>query len=178
VPQELEELFYDAYQARKEQRSADAKRALLTAVDFCRESNVPGDLARALTALGQIERDLSNTEVARQHYEEAIAIYREHGDMLRLAHSVRHVGDIYLEGGQLAAAEPFYQEALNLYRAHASTAPLDLANTLRGFALLRQESGQNNEARQLWSEARDLYQSVNVQAGVAESTRRLAQLNV
>jgi tetratricopeptide (TPR) repeat protein len=173
----LEEMLADAYHARRENRSADAKQVLIEAVEVCRRSNVPTDLARALTGLGQIERDLKNTEVARHYYEEAVTIYREQGDLLRLAHSVRHVGDIYLEEGQLVPAEPCYQEALKIYRANAGTAALDLANTLRGFAILKQELAQKEEARQLWMEARDLYESMNVDAGVAESARRIAQLS-
>jgi len=172
----VEELLADAYHARREHRFDDAKSALGEALHNCRHGEVPTDLARVLTALGQIERDLKNTEVARKHYEEAVAIYREHGEALRLAHSVRHVGDIYLEEGQFAPAETCYEEALKIYRANVNTTPLDLANTLRGFAILKQELAQNDEARQLWAEARDLYESVNVEAGVAESARRIAQL--
>lgn len=176
VPEELEELFHDAYQARREHRSADAKRALLAAVDFCRQTNVPGDLARALTALGQIERDLGNTRAALALYQEAVTIYHAQGDILRLAHSVRHVGDIYSEDGQFAPAELCYQDALQMYRADQHTPPLDLANTVRGYAILKQKMDQREEARQLWTEAQGLYEAMNVEAGIAESKRRLAQL--
>ena len=174
---ELEQLFADAYHARREHRSDDAKRLLTAAVEQSRGSNVPADLARALTALGQIERDMKNTQAALQFYQEAVAIYHTQGDILRLAHTVRHVGDIYREDGQWAPAEPCYQDALGMYRANPDTPPLDLANTLRGYALLKNQLGQNEQARELWTEARDLYRSVNVEAGVAESTRRLAQLS-
>jgi tetratricopeptide (TPR) repeat protein len=134
------------------------------------------NLAHALTGLAQIERDLGNTNAALRLYEEADPIYRAENDLLRLAHTVRHVADIHQDMGQLDLAEPHYHEALNIYRSHKETPPLDLANAVRGLALLKSESGNTEEARRLWQEARDLYAAVNVEAGVKESTRRLAML--
>ena len=164
-----------ASQARKEHRLADAKRDLKVAVDLCRKAGTPLELARALTGLGQIERDLQEIEAAREHYEEAVAIYRAEGDALKLAHAIRHLGDIYRHEGHRELAEPCYREALNLYRSREAP-PLDLANAIRGFAILQDDAGEVNEARSLWNEARELYAAVNVEAGVAESTRRLAVL--
>jgi tetratricopeptide (TPR) repeat protein len=172
----LSNLLQQASQARREHRLTDAKKILVEAVDHCRHGGAALNLAKALAGLGQIERDLKNTEIARQHYEEAVAIYRAEGDVLLLAHAVRHVGDIYLDEGRLDWAEPCYQEALKLYRDNPGTAPLDLANTIRGFAILKEESGKREEAKKLWEEARALYAAVNVEAGVAESSRRIAQL--
>lgn len=147
------------------------------ALAICRKNDDPDTLARALTALGQIERDMENTQCALKLYQEAVAIYHARSDMLRLAHTVRHVGDIYSEDGQFAPAELCYRDALEMYRTNPDTPPLDLANTLRGFAILNEKTGRGEEARQLWIEARDFYESVNVEAGVAESKRRLAQLS-
>ena len=65
-----------------------------------------------------------------------------------------------------------YREALAIYRRNERTPPLDLANALRGFALLK---GRSAEANALWQEARDLYAAVGVEAGVAESSGRLAE---
>jgi tetratricopeptide (TPR) repeat protein len=173
---ETDQLLKQAFQARREHRLDDAKRDLNAAVDLCRGAGVRADLAKALTGLGQIERDLKHGEVAQQHYEEAVAIYRVEGDALRLAHTIRHVGDIHQDEGHLDLAEPCYHEALAIYRSHEQTAPLDLANTNRGLALLKGDTGEHAQARLLWEEARDLYAAVDVEAGVAESSRRLAQL--
>ena len=74
-------------------------------------------------------------------------------------------------------AEPCYEEALALYRSSGQTAPpLDLANAIRPLAILRERVGNANEAVLLWREARDLYLSVNVRAGVAECSKHLEQL--
>lgn len=171
-----DKLVQQALQARREHRLADAKRDLVEAVDICRKAGVRVDLAEALTGLGQIERDLHHSEAARESYEEAAAIYRAEGDVLRIAHTVRHLGDIHREEGRPDLAEPCYREALDLYRGHERTPPLDLANAIRGLAILKDEADEAEVARLLWEEARELYTSVNVEAGVAESSRRLARL--
>jgi len=133
-------------------------------------------LAGSLVGLGQIERDLNNTKAAIQHYGEAVVIYRGGANPLRLAHTIRHLADILREDGALESARPLYEESLRLYRAHAETAPLDLANAIRGFALLRGAAGEPKEAKILWQEARALYASVSVQAGVEESEIQISQL--
>jgi tetratricopeptide (TPR) repeat protein len=172
-----DELLGLALQARRENRLADAKRHLEEAVNLCRETDAKNGLAKALTRLGAIERDLGNKEPSLKHYEEAAGIYRGSGDAQRLAHTIRHMADINLDAGHTERAEPCYREALTIYRSQEKTPPLDLANAIRGFALLKGRMGEAAEATALWTEARALYSAVNVQAGVDESTRQLARLN-
>jgi tetratricopeptide (TPR) repeat protein len=171
-----DKLLREATRARRENRHADAKHTIVEAVDICRKTENRSDLAKALTGLGQIERDLHNNEAALGHYKEALAIYRAEGDALRIAHTVRHVGDIHQHEGHRELAEPCYREALKIYRSQERTPPLDLANAIRGLAILTFDAGEAEEAKTLWLEARDLYAGVNVAAGVAESIRRLALL--
>ena len=176
MPDSSENLLRQASQARRENRPVDAKRDLEQAVDICRKASDRAALAQALAALGQIERDLHHSDIACRHYEEAVAIYRSEDDALRLAHLIRHVGDIHRNEQRCPQAERCYREALDIYRNHNLTAPLDLANTIRGLAILKFDADEAEEARALWQEAGTLYASVNVEAGVAESSRRLALL--
>jgi len=176
MPYTADELLRLATQARRDNRPADAKRHLLEAANRSREVNARVDLARALASLGEIEWDLHHSDDALQNYEEAAAIYRSEGDVLRLAHTVRHLGDIHRNRRSPDLAEPCYLEALSIYRSHGQTPPLDLANAIRGLAILKGETGEAGEARSLWEEARDLYAAVQVKAGVDESSRRLALL--
>ena len=171
----IEELISSAYLARRDRRLADAKRDLTAAVRLAREAGVPTDLARALTRLGAIERDLHNVEPALGHYEEAVALYRTEGDALGLAHTVRHLGDIQQDRGRVDLAESFYNESLAIYRGQSGAPPLDLANAIRGLALLKDTLGQTESARALWQEARGLYAAVGVPEGVAECARRLGR---
>lgn len=164
------------YEARRGGCPADAKTYFERAVDLSRHAGNAADLAQALTASGQIERDLHRPDVALGHYEEALALCRGVGDAQRIAHTVRHVGDLHRGAGRLDMAEPCYAEALKIYRADPGTVTLDLANTLRGFALLKEATGDEGQARSMWQEAGELYQSAEVEAGVAEAARRLARL--
>ena len=166
-----------AYGARREGRPQKAKQLFSDAVTLCRARGKQTTLAKALTGLGQIERDLKNPQEALCSYRAAEAIYRELADPLRLAHTVRHVGDILRGEGALDQARPCYEEALRIYREQDQTPSLDLANAIRGFALLKAETGEREQAKSLWQEARSLYQSEDVTAGVTESDAQIERLS-
>ena len=174
-----DQLIAMGYQARRDHRPEDAKRFFSEAVERCRASG-SGDgslLASALIGLGQIERDLKNGLAALDNYREAVRLWRGKVDPLIFAHTFRHLGDILREEGVRDEARTCYEEALAIYRSHRETAPLDLANTIRGYALLRGDSGDDaEEAAALWREARGLYEAVNVEAGVKESEAQIARL--
>jgi tetratricopeptide (TPR) repeat protein len=176
MPDDGERLIQQAHQARRENRPQDAQRDLAEAVAICRRSGSQLELARALCGLGQIERDLNRRDAALGHYQEAVVIYRGERNFLRLAHAIRHVGDILRHHRRYELAGPCYQEALTIYRGHEETSQLDLANALRGFALLKEETGDAAGARSAWQEAKELYAAVKVEAGVAESARRVESL--
>lgn len=183
MPSQINTLLEQALEARREALQAQtqdkfekAKRILLIVEEICRESTNDADLVRTLKALGQIERDLGNPEAALALYEEVIAILRGESDMMAVAHAIRHVGDIQRGLGRLETAESHYREALAIYRSHPDADALDVANAIRGLAVLMFDAGKDEEAKALWREALELYTSVNVQAGVNESSRRLALL--
>ena len=173
MPTSALELVQRADRARRENRLDDARRDLAEAVALFRQSGAPPELAQALKALGQIERDLGHGDAALLLYEEAAVIYRRTADPLALAHTVRHVGDIHRGAGRADLAAPCYREALALYRSNDRTDPLDLANALRPLAILEEADGKSEIAAELWREARDLYARANVAEGVAECAARL-----
>jgi len=164
------------YEARRKGKLEDAKQFFARAVKSCRDAADQALLARSLTGLGQIERDLNNNLHALQHYKETARIYRSLPDPLRFAHSIRHVGDILRNEGSIEEARPCYEEALAIYRAHVETPSLDLANAIRGFALLRTDAGETQQALSLWQEAKSLYNTANVQLGVQESDAQIKRL--
>jgi tetratricopeptide (TPR) repeat protein len=173
---EIDDLLQRAGQARGERRLADAQRDLLLAVELLRQAGARAELAQALKELGEVERHLPDGDGGRRHYEESVAIWRELDDPIRLAHTVRHLGDVHRAGGRPALAEPCYHEALALYRGSQETRPLDLANAIRSLAVLKEEAGERVEAGLLWEEAHDLYTALGVTAGVAESAARRSRL--
>jgi tetratricopeptide (TPR) repeat protein len=119
---------------------------------------------------------MHHNDAALRHYEEAVALYRAEGNPLKLAHTIRHVADIQRHVGNHRLAEGCYGETLHIYREHPETPPLDLANALRGWALLKEAVGEIEQARAQWQEAGKLYADVHVEAGVAESKRRMELL--
>ena len=176
MSEQSEKLRLKAATARRENRLDDAKRDLAEAVALCRQEREEIDLAKALVGLAQIESDSQNVAAALKNYEKAVAIFRAKGDSQRLAHTIRHVGDIHRRQKRGDLAEPCYREALELYRRDKTTLRLDLANVLRGFAILKEDLGEPLEAKALWEEARQLYAAVDVKEGVTECSRRLALL--
>lgn len=179
-------LLWRAHQARRENRLADARRDLTDAVAICRRHQSPADLAFALKRLGQIERDLQQFGPAQQHYEEAAAIHRERGDVLAMAHTIGHLGDIHHDAGRTHLAESCYLEALTVYRGTKGARRGDLANAVRSLALHKEHTGDLERAQLLWTEARDLYASLDgplrrillrrPNPGVIESSEHLTRL--
>ncbi|MGB7761633.1 MAG: tetratricopeptide repeat protein [Bryobacteraceae bacterium] len=170
------DLIASGYEARRRGRLDDARRLFSEAVEHCRGAADQAVLARSLTGLGQAERDLKNNVQALQYYGEAARIYRSLPDPLLFAHTIRHVGDILRHEGSMEQARTCYEDALAVYRDHADTPVLDLANSLRGFALLSVDAGETERAKALWQEARALYFAANVQPGVQESDAQIERL--
>ena len=172
----MSDLIERARVARREGRLTEARRDLTSAVDVARDGRSISSLGQALCALGQIERDLGHTERARALYAEALDGLQKGAEPLAIAHAARHLGEVYRESGALEEAEEHLTEAFVIHRAGASHRPLELANTLRPLALLREAQGRSGEARRLWEEARALYAAEGVASGVEECSRRLGAL--
>ncbi len=134
------------------------------------------DAAQQKIEEGRAARNAGDRAGGLRGYRDAVALLRASGEPLRLAHTVRHVADMEREAEDWPAALRDYAEALQLYRRSPETGKLDLANTLRGYALLLEALGARGEAGAMWVEARELYRGVGVQAGVDEAARRVAAI--
>jgi tetratricopeptide (TPR) repeat protein len=175
----VEQFLRTGYQARRDDRPADAMQAFHQAARAAEAMAGPEGAelrARAVTGLGQTERDQGHLAQALAHYQEAAAILRGTANAARLAHTVRHVGDIHQQMEQPALAGPCYQEALTLYRALPQTGAGELANALRSWALFQQGRASTAEVAATWRETRDLYRAAGIEAGALESERHLAAL--
>jgi hypothetical protein len=172
-----ETLIEEGHRARGEDRLPEAQRHFADTVVLCRKGKDKALPAQAQTGMGQIARDLQAGARALSHYEEAVRISRVLEQRLRLAHTIRHVGDILRGKGCKLDSAPHSLEDLKLYRGHDETALLDLANTLGGYALLKPDHGAFADAMQLWQEAGRLCAQLDLQAGVAESNAEIARLS-
>ena len=175
-PDDCVELMREATRLRFE-NPGEAQRLYREAVEHFRQRGSRRKLIQALKGLGQIARDLRTNDLALRLYDEAVTLCRAEHDALLLAHTVRHLGDIHSDMRRNDLAQPCYEEALAIYRAHAGASILDLANAVRPYALLKENTGADDEAKRLWAEARDLYASANVAEGVKECSRHVSLLD-
>jgi tetratricopeptide (TPR) repeat protein len=173
APESLLEL---ARIAKKERRLEEAAELFRKALTECVPSDSPAMCATLYEELAYVERNLQDLNTSLKLYRQASRVYRDLGNTLKAAHTMRHAADILREQKRVDEAAPLYTEALEIYRKHNDTPPLDLANAIRGFALLKEGVGDRTEALMLWREARDLYELTGVEAGVLESDRRIGLL--
>ncbi len=172
----IRDLLTQAGRSVQENRLSDARRQMIQSLSLLRDGGTPSDIARVSRDLAEMERKLGDRDAALQRYGEAVALYREVDEPLRLAHTIRHLGDVLCDAGRGALAEPHYEEALAIYRAHPESSPGDLANAIRSMAVLKDEAGEIEQAIALWSEARALYATLSYPPAVAETSARLALL--
>ncbi len=171
MTEKLKELVAEAAQARRERRP-EAKQVWMEVTALAHESGDRQTLIRGYSGIAQAERDAGNNGAAIEPQEEAVKLCREEGDALLLAHTVRHLGDVLRHEKRLEEAERCYDEAIAIYRREDAES-LDFANALRPMALLQEDMGR--DARELWREARDLYERAGVEAGVKEAERHLGR---
>ena len=171
-----ETLLASGRQARSENQCEEARDLFAQAVAESRWVADPALLAKALKALGQIERELQHGATAIDCYSEAVAIYRGTGDRLACADALRHIADILAEQNSLTEAEAVYSEALEIYRIHAQANPLEQAHAMRGLAQLKSGGEAHEEALFLWQGASHLYGAAGESARVAECDAHVAFL--
>ena len=73
------------------------------------------DRRYVLRDLSELERKGHVPDAALAHYEQAVALLRRLDDPLKLAHTIRHLGDIHVENRQWPEAERCLAEAILLH---------------------------------------------------------------
>jgi uncharacterized protein HemY len=162
-------------QARRQHHLDEARNRLREALECCAGTEDPRLVAELHAELAYVERAHKNDQGAEEHYRQATEMFRKLNDALRLAHNMRHLADVLREAGKPAEAAPLYSESIEIYRRN-SEYPLQLADAIRGQALMQGDLGEVGESLQSWAEAKALYQLVGVADGVAESKQRISVL--
>lgn len=168
------ELLQQGREARQQHRLHDARSLYRAALEECGDDAHPRVLATLHAELGAVERALHESIAAEFHYRHAAEIFRRLDEPLKSAHALRHVADILR--AQQKPSEALYSEAIGIYRENPAAPPLDLANALRGLALVKGNARDLDGALQAWEEARALYEQEGVEAGVTESQAHIAEL--
>ncbi len=163
-------MLKQAAHARLSGETAEAERLYKKAAA---EAKAKDDVTHAEAILGvaQIRRDRGDLLSAAIHYAEAIHLLRGANATPQLAYALRHAADVHSKLHEYALAGAHIEEAIRLYRSLTPSAPLDLANALRVSAL-----NHEREACAFWHEAKALYASLHIEAGVDESAHHLDKL--
>lgn len=162
--------------AKRERRPEEARGLFREALAECDASENQALAAALCEELAYVERNLDDLDSSVQHYRRASELYLGLGNSLKRAHTIRHAADILRKQNKLSESAGAYAEALEIYRSHPETPPLDLANAIRGFALLTEDQGDFELATRLWQEAGKLYELTGIDAGVQESRKRIELL--
>jgi tetratricopeptide (TPR) repeat protein len=168
-------LIEQGRKARLERRLEEARSLFSQALKECCVDDDPRLEAELHAELAYVDRALHDVQAAETNYRRATELFRTLRDPYRTAHNMRHLADILRETGRPLEAAPFYSESIEFYRKSGEY-PLQLANALRGLALMQGDLKDFDGSLQSWAEARALYQMVNVDAGVAESRKRIDDL--
>ena len=134
------------------------------------------ELVQALRALSEVERDLGHNDEALKLYEEGVAVCREVGDPLLVAHTIGTGAAASRRGACRRRRAVLPRGAGTLSRPReCSSAGCRQRGTAAGDT--QEDAGDTEAARRLWEEALDLYEACGVQAGVDECSERLTRLN-
>ncbi len=135
--------------------------------------------ARLLTTMGSVHQHLGEFDVAREQFEQALALRRGHGaKATELAESLFLLGELQHFRDDYAAAETLYRESLAMLRQQHPGDHLDIARNLDLLGRLRRDRSQFDEAATLHDEALQMRTRLTGERSlpVAHSMHSLAML--
>jgi serine/threonine protein kinase/Tfp pilus assembly protein PilF len=110
--------------------------------------------ARLLTTMGSVYQHLGVFDVAREQFDQALALRRSHGaGAAELAESLFLLAELQHFKDDYAAAEPLYRESLALLRQLHGEEHLDIARNLDLIGRVRRDLGRFDEAAALHDQA-------------------------
>ncbi len=144
----------------------DAARAYEEVVRCTLEKDDVAGAVHAYYRLGQMERRLSNLDLARMYWRRAAELLRRHPELsMPLAMRIHaNLGRIYMQLGHYSSALECYRRAAAL--ADKNAAQLDVAVILHGMGAVYIELGNFAEAEKKLQEAIRIYDAIRHQRGV------------
>lgn len=124
----------------------------------------------------QFDWDHEQLNQALAYCQQSLNYYKRANNRERIAHSTRHMADLQRHLNQYNESELNYRQAIEFYKSASSVHPGNLANTLRGFAILLELQEKFEEAINAWEETKELYLTCNLQEGVDEANQKLKAL--
>ena len=139
----MEELLSKAWSLRRVGKYDQARKILSKAQSICPADDYHS-LGRIFHILMQFESDHQRYQEALPFCEQSLAYYQKANDLDRIAHATRHQADLERKLEKFALAESHYQACIKMYRKRDPIHAGDLANALRGYALLLESLGKNS----------------------------------
>jgi tetratricopeptide (TPR) repeat protein len=130
--------------------------------------------ARTWEVLGYLALSRSDQDTAHAHYQKALTLYRQAGNLLGEANCIKGLADTTLHRSDQDTAHAHYQKALTLYRQAGNL--LGEASCLRGLGDIALERSDQNTARTYYQEALPLYQAIAAPYCIGWTLIRLARL--
>jgi len=172
---DIKELLEEAWNKRRVGNYDEARQLVKKAQELSKEDDY-NSLGRIFHIYAQLESDHDNYRKALEFYQQSLGFYKKANNSDKIAHSSRHIADLQRTLGNDADSETNYTEAIGIYRANSQTKTGDLANALRGYALVLEKRSKISEAKTAWEATKKLYQACNLQAGIDEANRKLDSL--
>lgn len=173
----ISRLLGEAWSKRSEGKYEDVASLLTEAREQCEVDDYDA-LGRIFHVYMQVDYDKGNLSKALELCQQSLAYYQKSGIIERIAHSTRHLADLQCHLGLHAESESNYLKAIKMYKKSPNLHAGNLANALRGFAIVLENLNKRNEAQATWSEVKTLYQSLGIQAGVDEASQKIAALEL
>jgi non-specific serine/threonine protein kinase len=155
----------------------DARRARELAEAVLAEPEAASDpLARALALflLGNVRGDLGDHAREEELYQEALALFLDHGEDDWAGRTLGKLGAVAQLRGDVAGLERYSEEKLRLHRASGNGwGAADALSNLAEVALLR---GDTHRALALRREALDRYVAVGNRLGILDTLRGIATI--
>ena len=124
----------------------------------------------------QHEYDHDNLLKALEYNNKSISYYTKDKNLDKIAHSIRHRADLQKALGQFENAESNYLKAIRIYKEQLQAFNGNLANALRGYALVLEKRKRFKKAIMVWEEIKAIYAKHQFSEGTIEANHKISQL--
>jgi non-specific serine/threonine protein kinase len=136
-----------------------------------RQDTSPALRAKGSYVAGLMARYQGDNEKAAGFYGEALALYRELGDLQGMAWSLNDLGTLAIEEGNLERVGTLWEESLRLKKALGDKR--DIALTMGNLAELERWKGNDQQATSLLEEALEIQRELGDTYGMAMACNNL-----
>jgi non-specific serine/threonine protein kinase len=134
----------------------------------------PAIRAKFLKSAGTLSFLYGNPQLARQQYNESLALLREQGDTAGVAALLSNLGVVAREEGDHDTARQLYEESLAHFRQMGNK--LAIAQVLNNLGLVARDQGDYQAARNFLEESLSLHRALKSKIGISETLDSLGDV--